>query len=122
MINGTLIVQALNFFIAYCIIDRLLVRPVTALIMRERQEENALRQEITQTETHIQQYTFDKEKAWQQYRSLFSQKMPLLKKISFSVHMPPLHYEIDPRALEEEKNRYQQSLSTLIIDKVTHHE
>lgn len=38
MINGTLIAQAIHFFIAYCIIDRLFLRYAVAIIFAYRQE------------------------------------------------------------------------------------
>lgn len=95
-LNGTLLVQALNFFIVYTILEHLFFKPILAQIRTEEQEHAVLvahaedaRNQLATLQNHIVTH-------WHKCReylhsllpALFSLKVPTLTSSSFQVSTP----------------------------------
>lgn len=73
----TLLVQAGNFFIAYGMLDRLLMRPAVALTLGDRKELERLQEKNKQETTLLKHYQQDKEGSWQTCRQYFKTHSPV---------------------------------------------
>lgn len=76
MINATLLVQLLNFLIAYTLIDRFLLRRCVAMVEDERHSEEALRNSIALEKTQLLRQEDLKKSMWQQCQSFFAKNIP----------------------------------------------
>lgn len=72
----TLFVQAGNFFIAYGMLDRLLMRPAVAMTLRDRKELEHLQESNKQEVALLERYQQEKEGNWQACRQYFKTHGP----------------------------------------------
>lgn len=75
-INFTLVVQVIHFFIAYKLIERLLLRPVAALIQQEDKEHLKLQNLVAFGKERLEQKELDKQKEWRMLQQLFVKARP----------------------------------------------
>lgn len=75
-INFTLIIQALNFFIAYLILRYFLFKPTVNVIEQERAEENGLKEIIKQGVETNSALTDQNKLQWQIYQKEFFVRLP----------------------------------------------
>lgn len=100
MLNATLLVQACNFFIAYLIIDRLLLRPTIRVIANEEQERSLLLKEINHEQEIVIQYQERKLHEWQTFQSSFASHIPHLAEIVSITEMPSMIISQEPELHE----------------------
>ena len=77
-VNFTLVVQALNFFIAYIMIRKLLLVPVVRIITKQEEHHNLVQETIAQLEESIAKAKRSRRRLWENTRAYFSQKSPLV--------------------------------------------
>ena len=75
-INFTLVVQLINFFIAYILIERLLLRPAVAIIREEDEERFKLQNLVAFNKERLEQKEFDKQQEWRSLQEIFAKSIP----------------------------------------------
>ena len=75
-INLTLVVQIINFLIAYVLMRKFLFRPVVACLQEEKAETDGLRSAITDGQRIVDQRKIDKRNRWANYQSFFVKVVP----------------------------------------------
>lgn len=78
MLNGTFFVQAMHFFIAYVILDRLLFRPAMVELRADQAEKKALTDAVERQTAAVKQLEQIQTEAWQHAYAQFSSSMPPL--------------------------------------------
>ena len=100
-INATIIVQMINFWIAYTMLRILLFKPVYRIVMAREQAEHDLNGAITATQQGIARQKAERLTLWQQCHSYFETNKPAVTN-SFHVAtgaIPPIKpSEISPQA------------------------
>ena len=76
LINLTLVVQAINFFVAYYILNTILFKQAVALIQKKETQRNALRQAIINEHRRMQSLLELKQEQWKQYQSSLHDQQP----------------------------------------------
>lgn len=76
MINLTLIVQIINFWIAYFILTRILFKPAYDAIMADEQQGNALERQIGRVETTITEQSMINRREWTQLQGDLQKQLP----------------------------------------------
>ena len=76
-LNLTLLVQALHFFIAYMLIERLLFKPVLKAMNDDEEQLHTLRVELEAEKTTMQEIKHTKEIKWQECRAYFALHRPV---------------------------------------------
>lgn len=104
-INLTLLIQAINFWIAYSILRSLVLKPAYELIKKERAIKEKLETEISNVEQR-KQFLYEKRyRIWHNGHRLFSQHAPIADvSIPPSLFTPislPLLADIDQKKLIE---------------------
>ncbi len=80
-INGTLLIQAFNFMIVYCMLRIFLFKPVISIIEHEKAQENSMLDSIDQQVKSLEIQEKERQRHWyicQEY---------------FKTHQPPLYKE-----------------------------
>jgi len=85
-INGTLLVQMLNFWIAYLMIRLLLLRPVYRLILEREKATGKQYEEIRTAESDVEHQQENRRKLWHACREHFEKQRPTLEPM---VHLRP---------------------------------
>ena len=83
--NATLLVQLVNFIIAYCVVNFLIVKPVIALIWQEDALAESLQEAVQQRQLIIENKRHELESYWMHCKVHFAQHTPLS-----SQRQPPL--------------------------------
>ena len=117
-INGTLFIQAINFFIAYLLLRFFLFKPAVALIQGERAEVNAFLERISNHQKALEARSREKAEKWRYYQTEFLQRVPFVgreeihvfKKIAPALYEPPIE--------EHELVRLERDLIKKLIQKV----
>lgn len=117
-LNGTFFVQAINFFIAYLIIDRILLRAAVKEITADAQAKKQIKQAVQYEADTVKQLEGERAQAWQVACNAFAKKMPQIKRfegVALGRELPDL------RALspQEIKNVIQQCADT-VVQEVDH--
>lgn len=79
MINLTLIVQIINFWVAYFILTRILFRPAYEVIMADEQQGNALEKQIGRVETTIAEQASLNKREWVQLQGTLQKQVPQVR-------------------------------------------
>jgi hypothetical protein len=95
-LNVTLIIQALNFFVAYVVFRSLLLKPAVAIIQQERAQNDELRKAIDHNYTLIDQKGHERSLRWQQCHQMYLESKPavedpelyVFKKLSPEIEYP----------------------------------
>lgn len=117
-LNGTLLIQGINFIIAYFIIDRLLLRKAVKQIQEEQRRQETLMKDIQIERDQVATQEEQKKVEWQNFRLQFEKKSPsLIERPSFKefTKKPKLPEELT----ETEIAQTAQHLEKLIIKKVS---
>ena len=75
-INFTLVVQAINFLIAYVLINKLLLRPVINLINKEEEIEKNTNFDMVKAKEELEETQNIKLQKWQKFQKKFSKDSP----------------------------------------------
>jgi Tfp pilus assembly protein PilO len=117
-INFTLIIQALNFFVAYLVLRYFLFKPTVAVIEQERAEENGLKKAIKQeAETNLALIQNNKLE-WQIYQKEFLARLPNVSISDLFIYRDLAPAIKAPQADTHELNQLQQEVVQGIIKKV----
>jgi F0F1-type ATP synthase membrane subunit b/b' len=116
-INFTLVVQIINFFIAYFIISKILLKPAIAIIQDDSKVEKEFLNLIKSRELKIQDKESYKQKLWDKSLNQFQKEKPSLIKDKTKLSWKtPVAKEIS----NDLKNNLQNNITDLIINKVKH--
>ncbi len=117
-INFTVVVQLLHFFIAYILIERLLLRPAAALIQKEDDERLKLQNLAAFNKERLGQKEIDKEREWRMVQELFLKTMPRARTLEAEQTKQVM---IEPDKLDEHYVQQVIKKSTdFLVAKVTH--
>lgn len=79
MINLTLLIQVTHFWVAYLILDRILLRPGIALIRKEDCETASLQRKIDEITDELAARAVQKEQEWRIFQHSLQQQKPMLE-------------------------------------------
>lgn len=79
-INCTLVVQGINFFLAYLLLRHFLFKPVVQVILQEREEHTTLQRDIKERTSAITYQEQEKKVRWSVYQQTFVQQVPSVVK------------------------------------------
>lgn len=117
-INCTLLVQCLNFGIAYVILTRLVFKPVLEAILEERAKREAAQQAIVASQAAVENLQAKRAADWKYAQKQFGQG---LKKIPYELHAIPCSYHYEYASPSDaqvaQKAKY---IHDSIMKKVTH--
>lgn len=115
MLNVTLIIQLFNFFLAYVLIDRVLLRKAVSIIQTTRQDQDLLMEEIEQERERLTKKELLKEKKWCDFKKIFAQKIPKKQEVP-SVKIPDISLEVSMS--RSEIDRSSDYLEKIVVQKV----
>jgi hypothetical protein len=75
-INMTLVVQGINFCIAYMLLRRFLLKPVVRSIHHEQAQEAALHSAIESRKASIREQEYEMHNRWRIFQNSYASKMP----------------------------------------------
>src|SRR5438552_8803703 len=84
MLNSSLIMQGINFFIAYVLLRKLLFKPAVSIVIEEKEYISSLESSIDARKSAIAAQEQEKQRRWQSFQQLFKDKIPLYQS----------HYEV----------------------------
>lgn len=88
-INLTLVIQSVNFFIAYGIIRKFLLEPAVQVIKKEQAQQEKLNVVIRQQEEHMVLRGNERQKYWQACREYFRDHRPFIEQSSLLIKELP---------------------------------
>ena len=113
-INGTILFQAIHFFIAYLIIRFLILRPILATIFKEKQQRDTLIARIQQTKEKVVQHEQEKKNMLMRYKNYFAMLIPITGLKKQQARVPQLQpIPVDAKSVKEQTNK----LADLLIKK-----
>jgi len=96
-INATLIIQAVNFFIAYGIMRTFLLKPAVQVIQDEQDQQAKLNTIIRQQEQSITIKGGERQKYWQACRDYFKDNKPFVDRaLLFIQEIPEVSVPVVP--------------------------
>jgi len=114
-LNATVLVQIVNFIIAYYIIDRVFLRKAVAIVLHERTEHATLMKDIELQREKVAEREQTKASRWQLFRKQFQQKSPQFKEPAVQKEIKiPLKTTVSPADVEW----YADHLKSTLIAKV----
>ena len=121
-INATFFIQLFHFFIAYIILDRLLLRPWFSIIQDDEQTKATLNVSLDEARQQVHEKELLKQRLWEEARHTFSKATPPLShapSISFVARTPsPSLFMLDTQAME----RYKEEMEHYLITRLGNHE
>lgn len=81
MLNATFLVQAMHFFIAYVIVERLLFRPAVREIQADQLEKKHLKEAVEAQALIVKTLEQERQAAWQSACKQFKETMPPIKPV-----------------------------------------
>lgn len=114
MLNATMIVQFVNFFMAYLLIDRILLRKAVSIIQQERQEQATLMEEIQHERDHVNSKKALKIEKWHAIRKIFAKRIPKKRELP-EVKIPEISLGSVSSA---EIDRYRDQVEKVLIRRV----
>lgn len=100
-VNATLVIQAINFAIAYIVLRTFLFKPAIAVIQHEQEEQEAIKNVIGQQEQSIELKEKERQKHWQLCRSYFVKNRPPVDVPSLYI-FKGLTPEVEPYQVKDE--------------------
>lgn len=117
-INFTFFIQAFHFFIAYCIIEKFLLRSVFKSINHEQEHYNDLITTINTQQQLIKNKEERKQQEWDAIKLFFAQIIP---------HIPTQEQLVRPQAIKPEitlskqkQQEYEQELQKVLLQRLSH--
>jgi F0F1-type ATP synthase membrane subunit b/b' len=118
VINCTLLVQCLNFGIAYVILSRLIFKPVLEAILEERSKREAIQKVIVASQAVVENLQAKRAADWKYAQKRFGQG---LKKIPYELHAMPCSYEYEYASpTDAQVSEKAKRIHDTIMKKVTH--
>lgn len=101
-LNATLIIQAINFFVAYILLRSLLLKPAVAAVQQERAQSGELREAIDHNHTLIDQKGDERNQQWEECHQMYTESKPaveeqelyVFKQLSPDVEYPEISQEV----------------------------
>ena len=88
-VNFTLIIQGLNFLIAYVLINKLLLKPAIKIINQEEVLEQSLQLDLEKAKKNLEVIKNLKREKWERFQKHFSQNSPdVLKRMYERLERP----------------------------------
>ncbi len=75
-VNATLVIQAINFSIAYILLRKFLLKPAVAVMQHEQQEQESVKIVIAQQEQSLILKENERQKNWHNCRAYFKENRP----------------------------------------------
>lgn len=120
MLNATLLVQVVNFGIAYVILDRILLRYGARLILAEQKQLAQVQQEIQQATEKVTAKNARNEREWQMAQKELYDKKPVVEPVSkLQIAVPERACIIDLTS-QAEVNKLVVETQQAIVERVTH--
>ncbi|HZW61696.1 MAG TPA: hypothetical protein VFF04_05725 [Candidatus Babeliales bacterium] len=119
MLNSTLIVQGINFLIAYILLRKLLFRPAVSLVMQEQSHISSLESSIDSRKAAIAEQEQEKLRRWKAFQQLFKNKIPSYQK-QFEVGkmaLPPIQYHV---LKQEQAQTLSKDVADALVAQVNH--
>jgi hypothetical protein len=88
-INMTLVVQGINFFIAYVLLRRFLLKPVVQIITHEQAQEAALHSAIESRKAMVREQEYVMREKWLAFQNTFRGMLPALESERVFRHIKP---------------------------------
>lgn len=119
MLNMTLVIQMINFWIAYVILTRLLLKPAITLVQSEDQRVMNLQTTVQELTEAVARKTLEHEQEWHSMRERLQQKKPseVLSKIVMT--QPRIEEIIEP-VDENEIQILSAQLKNFIVHRIVH--
>lgn len=80
MINLTLVIQVIHFWIAYLILDTILLRSAVALIQKENCETDSLERRVEEIATELAVRATQKEQEWHMFQHQLQHQKPAFER------------------------------------------
>jgi hypothetical protein len=118
-INATLIVQALNFFVAYLILRYFLCKPTVKVIEQEHEETEHLQEVATERTQALAIKIEEKAVAWKDFQATFAREAPrVMCRVVVHSGVEPVKPEALPS--QEELEQLAHNVQHVITKKVSH--
>lgn len=117
MLNGTFLVQAIHFFIAYLILERFLFRPAIHQINEDKLEQKHLKESMHIQATIVKNLEQEQQEALASLRTQVKEMMPSLKTVVVSI---PQELPTVPVLAPEEKTKIIDTCASSLLNEVEH--
>lgn len=108
-----------HFWIAYLILDRLIIRRAVALVQHEDQEVAALQQQIAAATAELTEKTKAKEQAWHQMHQALLEQKPSLQTVSL-ITVKRLGSEEPVPLTKKDITPLVHQFKQIIVDRIAH--
>jgi hypothetical protein len=116
MINGTLLVQMLNFYVGYIILTYVILKPALAVIVQQEEHENDLNRALVELKNQVAAQEEYKKRAWHECMQALTLIKPKLEVTGLQQKM------VMPSAPEYTVNQEEeQELIAVLAKKVSAH-
>jgi hypothetical protein len=119
LVNLTLVVQALNFFVAYLILKYLLLKPAVQAIAAEDAHQQQLVCLVQESHVRIQEKKQEIQQRWRDCQQEFVQNAPAIADDEFALRFPVRVLSLEP-IHEEKVVQRSRELQNELIKKVGH--
>ncbi len=117
MLNATFFVQAIHFFIAYLILERLLFRPAIYQINEDQLEKKHLQESMQIQASILKSLEQEQQEALEAVRTQMIQAMPPLKTVVVSI---PQELPTVPVLAQDEKSKIIDACASSLLHEVEH--
>lgn len=114
-INLTFVLQLINFFVTYYMLHALLLRPLLAVIRKERSHEHGLREKLRQTLSRVRARKREQKEALVDFQESFEAKFTLEPLSTPSIDAN-IGYTKDQQQISQQIDR----VKTLIVSRLPH--
>lgn len=119
LVNLTLVVQAVNFFVAYLILKYLLLKPALQAIAAEDAHQQQLVSQVQENHVRIQEKKQEIQQRWRDCQEEFVQNAPAIAHDELVIRLPVRVLTLEP--IHEEKVELRSGeLQNELIKKVGH--
>ncbi len=119
-INLTLVAQAVNFFIAYILLDRVFLRYGVAVIQSRDKELTEHEQEIVKGRQLIKEKKEHADNQWREFKRRLHKEQPSLKRPVYQAVPSVAQYVHEPSLSPEEVCLHAHDVARVIVRKVVH--
>jgi hypothetical protein len=118
-INLTLLVQVINFALAYIVLRNFFFKPIVEAIQKEDQEKESLIDTIEQRRVMLEEREKERQMQWRKCQTYFVKQAPVFPSRTALIAKSPLRLissSFDPKTIEE----YSTFIADDIVQKVRH--
>ena len=121
MINGTLIIQIINFWIGYLILKEVFLKKALSIVESRDEEREKIETETLLVSQEIEKRSLFKDKNWSECLEQLKKNRPVLEK-RFKRKLK-ISYQVEPLELEEsKKSEFINSAKEIILEKISKNE